>query len=62
MRLVIQSAFTGAFLGVDQDGQPDWVMLLKYAQIVSDIETASEIISDHVDSYHKSIIVDLDDL
>lgn len=62
MRLVIQSAFTGAFLGVDQDGQPDWVMLLKYAQIVSDIEIAFEIISAHVDFYHKSIIVDLDDL
>lgn len=63
MAYVIQSAFTGAFLAPDpDDGQPRWVMLLKDAWSVPDIETAAEMIADHVDSFHKAQVVDLSEI
>ena len=63
MSYVIQSAFTGAFLAPDpDDGQPTWVMLLKDAHTVADIETAVDMIADHVDPFHRAQIVDLSEL
>lgn len=59
---VIQSAFTGAFLAPDADGVPGWVMLLTDAGQVSDYETAAEIIIEHLDPFHKAIIINLEDL
>lgn len=62
MAYVIQSAFTGAFLAPGDDGMPDWVMLLTDAGKVSDYETASEMIIEHLDPFHKAVIINLDDL
>ena len=59
---VIQSAFTGAFLAPDSDGVPGWVMLLTDAGKVSDYETAAEMIIEHLDHYHKAVIINLDEL
>lgn len=59
---VIQSAFTGAFLAPDADGVPGWVMLLTDAGKVSDYETAAEMIIEHLDHYHKAVIINLDEL
>ncbi|WP_367068615.1 hypothetical protein [Oryzisolibacter sp. LB2S] len=60
MRYVIQSAFTGAFLAPNpDDGQPEWVMLLRDACAVDDLETCAQLIEDHCDSYHKAVVVDL---
>lgn len=59
---VIQSAVTGAFLAPDSDGVPGWVMLLTDAGKVSDYETAAEMIIEHLDYYHKAVIIDLDEL
>lgn len=59
---VIQSAFTGAFLAPDADGQPGWVMLLTDAGQVSDYETAAEMIIEHLDPWHKAIIINLQEL
>ncbi|KGG88635.1 hypothetical protein [Comamonas thiooxydans] len=62
-RYVIQSAFTGAFLSPDpDDGQPRWVLLLRDACTVDDMETAVEMIADHVDEFHKAQVIDLDEL
>lgn len=59
-RYVIQSAFTGAFLAPHpESGQPIWVMLLRDGCSVPDVETAVEMIADHVDAFHKAQIVDL---
>jgi hypothetical protein len=62
-RYVVQSSFTGAFLapGLD-DGQPGWVMLLRDACSVPDVETAVEMIADHVDAFHNAQIVDLEEI
>lgn len=59
---VIQSAFTGAFLAPDADGVPGWVMLLTDAGKVSDYEAAAEMIIEHLDPFHKAIIINLEDL
>lgn len=59
---VIQSVFTGAFLAPDADGVPGWVMLLTEAGKVSDYETAAEMIIEHLDPFHKAIIIDLQKL
>lgn len=59
---VIQSAFTGAFLAPDSDGVPVWVMLLTDAGKVSDYEVAAEMIIEHLDPFHKAIIINLEDL
>lgn len=62
-RYVIQSGFTGAFLAPDpDDGQPRWVMLLRDACAISDLEAAVEMINDHVDSFHKAQVIDLTEL
>lgn len=63
MRYVIQSGTTGAFLSPSlEDGQPEWVMLLSEASVVSDIESCVQLIEDHAEPFHRSKIVDLDDL
>lgn len=63
MRYVIQSAFTGAFLAPSfEDGQPEWVMSLREAVAVDDIETCVQLIEDHCDVFHKAQIVDLQKL
>jgi len=60
---LIQSAFTGAFLAPSaEDGQPEWVMLLRDAVPLDDLETCAQIIEDHVDGYHKCTVVDLSQL
>ena len=62
-RYVIQAAYTGAFLSPDpDDGQPRWVLLLRDACTVDDMETAVEMIADHVDECHKAQVIDLDEL
>ncbi|MFT4241446.1 MAG: hypothetical protein QM569_04095 [Acidovorax sp.] len=59
-RYVIQSAFTGAFLSPGlADGQPEWVMLLRDAVAVEDIETCAQLIEDHLDGFHRVYVVDL---
>lgn len=63
MSFVIQSAYTGAFLAPDpEDGQPRWVLSLRDACPVPDMETAVEMIADHVDHFHKAQIIDLREL
>jgi len=60
---VIQSAFTGAFLAPSyEDGQPEWVMLLREAGAVEDLETCHQLIEDHVDYFHRAQVVDLNQL
>lgn len=57
---VIQSAFTGAFLAPSfEDGQPEWVLLLRDAVPVEDLETCAQLIEDHVDHFHRAQVVDL---
>lgn len=63
MRYVIQSAFTGAFLSPSMDdGQPEWVLLLRDAVALDDIENCVQIIEDHCDGFHNVQIVDLKNL
>lgn len=57
---VIQSAFTGCFLAPSyEDGQPEWVLLLREAVPVEDLETCAQLIEDHVDPCHRAQVVDL---
>lgn len=63
MRNVIQSRMTGCFLAPSyEDGQPEWVMLLSEAAVVEDLETCVAMVEDHIDSFHRVQIIDLDDL
>lgn len=63
MRYVIQSGTTGQFLAPSfEDGQPDWVMLLKEAGVVSDLESCAQLIEDHTEVFHRPQVVDLDEL
>lgn len=63
MRFVIQSATTGAFLAPSyDDGQPVWVMLLREAATVEDLETCVQLIEDHAEPFHRPQVIDLDDL
>lgn len=63
MRYVIQSATTGAFLAPSyEDGQPEWVMLLREAVAVDDLETCAQLIEDHTEPFHRAQIVDLQKL
>lgn len=63
MRYVIQSATTGAFLAPSyEDGQPEWVMLLREAVAVEDLETCAQLIEDHAEAWHRSQVVDLTEL
>lgn len=60
MRYVIQSATTGAFLTPSfHDGQPEWVMLLREAVAVDDLETCAQLMEDHVEPWHRAQVVDL---
>jgi hypothetical protein len=63
MRYVIQSATTGAFLAPSyEDGQPEWVMLLREAVAVEDLETCAQLIEDHAEAWHRPQVVDLSEL
>jgi hypothetical protein len=63
MRYVIQSATTGAFLAPSyEDGQPEWVMLLREAVAVEDLETCAQLIEDHAEPFHRAQVVDLTEL
>lgn len=62
-RYVIQSGTTGQFLAPSfEDGQPEWVMLLKEAGIVGDLEDCAQLIEDHTEPFHRPQVVDLDEL
>ncbi|AVO48124.1 hypothetical protein C6568_01770 [Melaminivora suipulveris] len=63
MPYVIQSATTGAFLSPSyEDGQPEWVILLREAVPVDDLETCAQLIEDHVEGWHRAQVVDLQQL
>jgi hypothetical protein len=63
MRFVIQSGTTGQFLAPSfEDGQPEWVMLLKEAGVVADLESCAQLIEDHTEVFHRPQVVDLDEL
>lgn len=60
-RFVIQSAFTGQFLAPSMDdGQPEWVMSLRDAAVVDDLESCVQLIEDHTDPWNRPQVVDLD--
>ena len=62
-RYVIQSAYTGCFLAPSHgDGQPEWVMFLRDACVVHDLESCAQIIEDHADAFHRAVVVDLNEL
>lgn len=63
MRYVIQSATTGAFLAPSfEDGQSCWVMLLREACPVEDLESCAQLIEDHAEPWHRAQVVDLSQL
>lgn len=63
MPFVIQSGTTGQFLAPSfVDGQPDWVMLLREAGVVQDLESCAQLIEDHTELFHRPLVVDLDNL
>jgi hypothetical protein len=63
MRLVIQSRTTGSFLAPNnEDGQPEWVMLLSEAATLDDVETCVQLIEDHTEPFYRPAVIDLDDL
>lgn len=63
MRYVIQSGTTGQFLAPSfEDGQAEWVMLLREAGVVEDLESCAQLIEDHTEIFHRPLVVDLDEL
>lgn len=63
MRYVIQSGTTGQFLAPSfEDGQPEWVMLLREAGVVEDLETCAQLIEDHTEPFHRPLVCDLANL
>lgn len=65
MRLIVQSTTTGRFLAPSlEDGLPEWVVSLRDAGggVVSDMETAHQLMDDHSDFDDRCIVVDLDRL
>jgi hypothetical protein len=63
MSYVIQSGTTGQFLAPSfEDGQPEWVMLLREAGTVPDLESCAQLIEDHTEPFHRPLVVDLDDI
>lgn len=60
-RYVIQSAFTGQFLAPSfEDGQPEWVMSLRDAGVVTDLESCAQLIEDHTEVFNRPQVIDLD--
>lgn len=60
-RYVIQSGTTGQFLAPSfEDGQPEWVMLLREAGVVDELESCAQLIEDHTEPYQRPVVVDLD--
>lgn len=63
MPYVIQSGITGQFLAPSfEDGQPEWVMLLREAGTVQDLESCAQLIEDHTEPFHRPLVVDLGDI
>lgn len=63
MRFVIQSGTTGQFLAPSfEDGQPEWVMLLKEAGVIDDLESCAQLIEDHTEVFHRPQVIDLDEI
>lgn len=64
MRLLIQCQTTGRFLVPDELGTPVWVHGLRQAGggVVFDVESAHQLISDHLDPWERVQVVDLDRL
>lgn len=63
MAYVIQSGTTGQFLAPSfEDGQPEWVMLLREAGTVDDMESCAQLIEDHTEVWHRPLVVDLTDI
>lgn len=63
MRYVIQSGTTGQFLAPSfQDGQPEWVMLLREAGVIEDLESCAQLIEDHTEPFHRPQVIDLSEL
>lgn len=63
MRFVIQSGTTGQFLAPSfEDGQPEWVMLLREAGVVEDLESCAQLIEDHTEVFHRPQVIDLTEL
>lgn len=62
-RFVIQSGTTGQFLAPSfEDGQPEWVMLLRDAGVVDDLESCAQLVEDHTEVFHRPLVIDLDQL
>lgn len=60
-RYVIQSGTTGQFLAPSfEDGQPEWLMLLREAGVVTDLESCAQLIEDHTEPWHRPQVIDLD--
>ncbi len=60
-RYVIQSGTTGQFLAPSfEDGQPEWVMLLREAGVVDELESCAQLSEDHAERHHRPVVVDLD--
>ncbi|GKS83036.1 hypothetical protein AVMA1855_02810 [Acidovorax sp. SUPP1855] len=63
MAYVIQSGTTGAFLAPSMDdGQPEWVMSLREACPVVDLEDCAQLIEDHAEPWHRAQVIDLTQL
>lgn len=65
MRYLVQSLSTGRFLCPSMtDGQPVWVGSLRAAGggVVSDLDTAFQLVEDNCDYDDQPIIIDLDKL
>ena len=60
-RYVIQSGTTGQFLAPSfEDGQPEWLMLLREAGVVDELESCAQLIEDHTEPSDRPSVVDLD--
>ena len=60
-RYVIQSGSSGQFLAPSfDDGQPEWVALLREAGILEDLESCAQLIEDHTEPHDCPTVVDLD--
>ena len=65
MRLLIQCGVTGRFLCPSLDGgEPEWVQSLKEAGggVVTDLDTAHQLVHDNCDYEDRPHLVDLDRL
>lgn len=61
-RYVIQSEFNGCFLAASDDGVPEWVIPLREAGVLDDIEHVHQLIEENSEPYLKPRVIDLDEL